>query len=240
MKWDLEELRGHVERLFGQEQVRTVNQCLRTIGYRREFSRYHFNEAKGRMEDVLQGREDYELTAALLGAFDTDERQFSTARFQAYAHTVACVQSMHAVVDNMIHFAYYGLGVNLDPVNRIENERDITWSRVCKKFPAGSIRDGLSSLLDDPGFIYLAALSNHSKHRSIIEVSYSVNFESDAIEHGLRFSPFTYDGMNYPAKWVRPTLIAEYQRQEGLILTVGNAVNDLLRKRSEPSQLVVQ
>lgn len=39
MKWDLKELRGHVERLFGEEQLRTVNQCLRTVGDRREFSR---------------------------------------------------------------------------------------------------------------------------------------------------------------------------------------------------------
>ncbi|WP_303638143.1 hypothetical protein [Stenotrophomonas tuberculopleuritidis] len=232
MKWDLKVLRGHVERLFGEEQLRTVNQCLRTIGDRREFSRYHFNEAKGRMEGALQGRETFELTAALLGAFDTDDRQFSTARFQAYAHTVACVQNMHAVVDNMVHFAYYVLGVNLDPATRIEKERDITWSKVSKKLVAGPIKDGLSALLDDPGFTYLAALSNHSKHRSIVEVSYSVNFESDAVEHGLRFNPFTYDGVTYPTKWVRPTLIDEYQRQEGLILMIGNAVNDELRDRS--------
>ncbi|PZT23544.1 hypothetical protein A7X88_15730 [Stenotrophomonas maltophilia] len=232
MKWDLKELRGHVERLFGVEQLRTVNQCLRTIGDRREFSRYHFNEAKDRMEGALQGRETFELTAALLGAFDTDDRQFSTAQFQAYAHTVACVQNMHAVVDNMVHFAYYVLGANLDPATRIEKERDITWSKVSKKLVAGPIKDGLSALLDDPGFTYLAALSNHSKHRSIVEVSYSVNFESDAVEHGLRFNPFTYDGVTYPTKWVRPTLIDEYQRQEGLILTIGNAVNDELRDRS--------
>ena len=42
---------------------------------------------------------------------------------------------------------------------------------------------------------------------------------------------FTYDGVAYPAKWVRPTLIDEYQRQEGLILTIGNAVNGELRVR---------
>lgn len=184
------------------------------------------------MEGVLLGREDDELTAALLGAFDTEELQFSTARFQAYAHTVACVQSMHAVADNMVHFAYYVLGVNLDPVTRIENERDITWSKVCKKLAAGPVKDGLSALLHDPSFTYSAALSNHSKHRSIIEVSYSVNFESDATEHGLRFNPFTYDGVNYSAWWVLPTLINEYQRQESLILTIGNAVNDFLGNRS--------
>lgn len=231
MKWDMKELRDQVARLFGKEQLRTVNQCLRTIGDRREFSRYHFNEAKGRMEDVLQGREDFELTAALLGAFDTDEQQFDTSRFHAYAHTVACVQSMHAVVDNMVYFAYYALGANLDPATRIENERDITWPKASKKLAAGPIKDGLSSLLDDPGYTYLAALSNYSKHRSIIEVPYAVNFESDAVEHGLRFSPFSFDGVAYPAKWVRPTLIDEFQRQEGWILTIGNAVNDELRAR---------
>lgn len=232
MKWDFKELRGHVERLFGEEQLRTVNQCLRTIGDRREFSRYHFSEARGRMEDILRNREAFELTAALLGAFDTDEWQFSTSRFQAYAHAVACVQSMHAVVDNMVHFAYYVLGTNLDPATRIAKERDITWSKVSKQLVAGPIKDGLSALLDDPGFTYLAALNNHSKHRSIIEVSYAVNFVSDTVEHGLRFNPFTYDGVTFPAKWVRPTLIDEYQRQEGLILTVGNAVNAFLRDRT--------
>ncbi|UGB37998.1 hypothetical protein [Frateuria soli] len=102
---------------------------------------------------------------------------------------------------------------------------------MSKVLSGGPIKDGLSALLDDPGFTYLAALSNHSKHRSIIEVSYSVNFESDVVEHGLQFSSFSYDGVDHPAKWVRPTLINEYQRKEGLLLTIGNAVNDLLRDR---------
>jgi len=231
MKWDLKELRKQVKRLFGEEQLLTINECLRTISDRREFSRYHFAEAKVRMEDVLAGRESSELAAALLGVFDTDERQFSTARFQAYAHTIACVQSMHAVVDNMVHFAYYALGANLNPATRIEKERDITWSQVRKRLAAGYIKDGLSALLDDPSFSYLAALNNHSKHRSIVEVSYTVNLESDVVEHGLRFNPFTYDAIVYPAKWVRPTLIDEYQRQERLIGAVGIAVNDELRVR---------
>lgn len=231
MRWNLNELRGHVKRLFGDQQLRVVNQCLRSIDDRRGFSRYHFNEAKRRMDEVLQGREGIEVTAALLGAFDTDELQFSTARFQSYAHTVACVQSMHAVVDTMVHFVYFALGANLDAARRIERERDITWPIVKKKLAVGTIRDGLSALLDDPGYVYLAALSNHSKHRSIIEVSYSANFESDTVEHGLQFSSFSYDGVAYPTKWVRPTLIDEYQRQEGLILAIGNAVNEELSAR---------
>ncbi|MBB5940791.1 hypothetical protein GGR64_000336 [Xanthomonas arboricola] len=67
MKWDLSELRGHVNRLIGEDQLRTFNQCRRTIGDRREFSQYHFNEAKIRMEDAFQSRETFELTTALPG-----------------------------------------------------------------------------------------------------------------------------------------------------------------------------
>lgn len=231
MRWDLKELRGYVRQLFGDSQLRTVNECLRTISDRREFSRYHFNQAKSLMEDALQGRQDFELTAVFLGAFDTDEQQFDTARFQAYAHTVACVQSMHAVADNIVHFAYYALGINLDPTTPIKDERDIVWAKVGKKLAAGTIKDGLATLLDDPGFVYLAALSNHSKHRSIIEVSYAVSYETEAAQHGLRFNAFTFNGVGYPPKWVRETLIDEYQRQEGLILAIGNAVNEDLKTR---------
>lgn len=231
MKWNLKELRRFVERLFGENQLHTVNQCLRTLEDRRSFSRYHFNEAKDRMDEVLQGCEEDELTATLLGAHDTGERQFSTARFKAYAHTVACVQSMHAVVDNMIHFSYYVLGANLNPSTRIESERGITWPKVRSRLDDGPIKEGLCALVEDPSFTYLAALNNHSKHRSMVEVSYAVNFQSQDVKHGLTFSGFTYDGVAYEARWVRPILISEYQRQEGLILAIGNAVNKELRSR---------
>jgi len=231
MSWNLKELRGFVKRLFGEGQLRTINQCLRTLEDRRSFSRYHFNEAKYRMDAVLTGCEEAQLTAAVLGAYDTGERQFSTARFEAYAHTVACVQSMHAVVDNMIHFSYYVLGANLDPSTRIESERGITWPRVRSRLEDGPIKDGLCALVENPSFTYLAAINNHSKHRSMVEVSYTVNFESQDVKHGLRFSGFTYDDVAYEARWVRPTLISEYQRQDGLILAIGNAVNTELRRR---------
>jgi DNA topoisomerase IB len=45
MRWNLGELRDHVRRVHGEDQLRIVNSCLRTVGARRQFSRYHFNEA---------------------------------------------------------------------------------------------------------------------------------------------------------------------------------------------------
>ena len=234
-RWNLQQLRQDVERLFGDQQLRIINQCLRTIGDRRAFARYHHGEAISKMDAVTQHDTEAELTAALMGAFDTDELSFSGMRFEASAHVIACVQNMHAIVDNMVHFVYYALGLNLDTQRAIKKERAINWQNVRDKLPPGPIKSGLTSLSDEPGFTYLSALSNHSKHRSIVEVDYSINFHSDT--HGLRFTPFSYDGIHYPAAWVRPTLRDEYQRQEDLILRIGKSVNTELASRpdSHPS-----
>jgi hypothetical protein len=228
-RWHWDALRRDVERLFGRDQLHPLNQCLRTINDRRAFARYHYQEAENKMAAVIRGRPEPELTAVLLGAFDTDELSFDGMQFEAYAHTVACVQNMHAVADNMIHFVYYALGLNLAPSFSIKNERGVTWGKVKKILPLGPIEEGLTSLNEDPGFIYLAALSNHSKHRSIIEVDYTISYESDT--HGLRFTPFTYGGVPYPAKWVHPTLRNEYHRQEDLIHSIGTSVNVELASR---------
>lgn len=228
-RWHWDGLRRDVERLFGKDQLRPLNQCLRTINDRRAFARYHYQEAENKMRAVTQDRTEPELTAALLGAFDTDELSFDGMRFEAYAHTVACIQNMHAVADNMIHFVYYALGLNLDPTCSIKNERNVTWGKVKKNLPLGPVKEGLTSLNEDPGFAYLAALSNHSKHRSIIEVDYTISYESAA--HGLRFTPFAYGDAPYPAKWVNSTLRDEYHRQEDLIYSIGTNVNAELASR---------
>lgn len=229
MRWNLGELRDHVRRVHGEDQLRIVNSCLRTVGDRRQFSHYHFNEAMHGIDAVVKDRQDFEMTGVILGAFDDEPGQFDNARFRAYAHITACVQNMHALADNLVHLVYYTLGLNLDPGTRIARERHINWTRVDAALRPSPIKVGLQTLINDPGFVYLDALNNHSKHRTMIEVAYAVSFvEEDAVSHGLRFISFSYEGESYPQRWVRPTLVDEYQRQETQILTIGNALNQAL------------
>jgi hypothetical protein len=71
-----------------------------------------------------------------------------------------------------------------------------------------------------------------SKHRSIVPVPYSVDMTGeDPEEHGLKFSDFIYDSTHYVARWVRPFLVAEYQRQEALVLEIGLTLNAELEAR---------
>jgi hypothetical protein len=231
--WDFKPLRSDMERLHGRGQVELIQPCLNSIHDRRGFARYHFSEAKRLMDEKIGERQDQEVVGVMLGAFNNEEGDFEWARFQAAAHITACVQSMHSVADILGQVIYLGLGMNLDQATAIKKERGINIAAVGERLPAGPIADQVQSLISDPGFVYLSALNNHSKHRSIVTVGFSVDFTGeDELPHGLKFKAFQYDGVPYPARWVRPTLVAEYQRQETLLHGIGNALNAELAGRA--------
>lgn len=226
MTWDLRPLRENVERVFGREQYDLFNPCLRSAGDRRDFARYHYGEAHRLMNEVIGDNPQIEMVATILGAHDKEPGAFNWARFQAAAHTVACVQSMHALVDSLAHTLYYGLGFNLDKATVLK-PKAINAYRVRERLPSGPMRDAMSAWIDDPGFTYLSALNNCSKHRSMVSVGYSVDMTGeDELPHGLKFGMFDYEDEHYPQRWVRPTLINEYQRQETLFHQIGHALND--------------
>jgi hypothetical protein len=223
MRWDLGALRDHVQRLFGDDQRRIVSSCIRSVVDRREFTRHHYNEAMRAIAAKIEGRPDYEIMAAMLGAYDKETGSFEDARFAAYLNIVACVHNMRAVADNLVHLVYFATGMNLDNATRIE-ERSISWYKVKDKLPASELVEDLKILHSHDDFRYLVALDNHCKHRGIVDVGFSVS-EVEATQ-GMRINAFSYEGTNYPQRWVRPLLIAEYQRQETQIMLAGNHLND--------------
>lgn len=224
--WDLKVLRVDVERLFGREQVALIRPCLNSIDAWRGYARYHFSEAKRLMAEAVGERPDHEVVGAMLGAFEQEEGDFEEARFKAAAHITACVHAMHSLADIIGQTLYLGLGMNLDPALAIKEEWRVNMTRVASRLPVGPLADQASALVKGEDFIYLAAMNNHSKHRSVVPVGYSVAFTgADQEPHGLKFSAFQYDGVSYPARWVRSTLIPEYQRQETLLHGLGNALN---------------
>lgn len=230
-KWDLRPLRCDIERCFGREAVQQLNPVLNSIGDRRGFAQFHFTEARRLMSEQLVDRKEFEIVGALLGAYDAEPGDFSWARFRAAAHVSACVQSMHSLADIVGHLIYYVLGMPADSSTRLV-ERDISLRAVRRKLASGPVRDLIGKWLDDPGFAYLTALVNHSKHRSIVSVGYSVDFtESPSVPHGLKFGAFEFDGVHYHERWVHPTLVTEYQRQETLLHEIGPLLNGDIARR---------
>ena len=223
MHWDLGALRTQVQRLFGDDQRRIVSNCIRSVVDRREFTRHHYKEAMRAISAKIEGRPDCEVMASMLGAYDKETGSFEDARFLAYLNILACVHNMRAVADNLVHLVYFATGMNLDNATRIE-ERSISWHKIKGELPTSELVQDLKILHSHDDFRYLVALDNHCKHRGIIDIGFSVNDAEST--HGMRINAFTYEGVNYPQRWVTPLLTSEYQRQETQIMLVGNHLND--------------
>lgn len=230
--WDFRPLRLDIERLFGREQVKLIQPCLNSIHSWRGFARYHYAEAKRLMAESVGDQEIYEVFDLILGVFEKESGEFQKARFKAEAHITACVHSMHSLADIIGQTLYMGLGMNLDPALAFKKQRQITVIKVASRMQAGPLADLVTELVDGDDFRYLAAMNNHSKHRSVVPVGFGLDFTGEDEEpSGLRFNAFRYDGQDYGARWVRPTLVAEYDRQERLLHAIGDALNLELASR---------
>lgn len=224
--WDFRPLRTDAERLFGREQVARIQPCLNSIHDWRDFARFHFTEAARLMGEVVGQRDEREIIDLIFEAFEPSEDGISTARFKASAHITACVHAMHSLADTIGHTLYFGLGMNLDSRKVMEDWR-INMKSVASRLPAGVLADKAMALIGHEGFRYLSAINNHSKHRSLVPVSFSVSTNSVEPEaYGLKFNAFTYDGERHEPRWVRRTLVPEYHRQEVLLNDIGNALNE--------------
>ena len=220
--WDSEPLKADVERLYGREQLSRLQLCLDSIGNWRYFPRFHFNEAQRLIKEALGDRDELEVVWEM---FSSSGTELALARTHAFAHITACVHAMHAWVDSMGHAIYFATGMNLD--RPIRKERDICLASVAKQLEDGELKSRALALVDHPGFLYLSEMNNHSKHRSLIPVEFSISMDAEQpVPNGLMFKSFKYGENPYPQRWVEPTLVPEFNRQEVLLSVIGEALNE--------------
>lgn len=218
MVWDVAELRRKVLARYGEEQERIVEACIRKIADRRGFARYHYHLAMDRLDELVIDGAPTAAAAMMTLASD----RFHDVRFIAHANIVACVQSMHAVSDNMLHLLYHALGMDRAKATALA-VHNIDWKHMRTRLPNGRVHGEMAAWIDHPDHVYLDGLCNHSKHRSIIQARYGADLEEDV--HGLRFLPFEYRGTQHLQRWVKPFLLAEYARQETHIHALADALD---------------
>lgn len=225
--WNLAILKDAVRQQYGPQQEEALTPPLNSVVQRGAFAKYHYLEAKRLLEAATAAHaEPGEMMMLLLGS-DMASAAFQQARFQAAAHITACVQSMHATADTFAHAVYFALGMNLDPALCLK-PRQISISNVMNKVWVGPIQKLLTELVDHEGFRYLTALNNHSKHRSIVDIPFSLDVTATPGPSGLKFAAFEYEDDEFPDRWAMPTLDSEYGRQSSLIISIGQVLNSTL------------
>lgn len=232
--WDLNETYRYVQNIFGHEQKRLARESARSVTDRQAFSSYHFEETIRLSEEFERAHMIDVSTILQLRArgAEESEREFQVFMVKAGAHSVAAVQSLHAIPDIFAHALYFSSGQNLGP--RALEESHVSLPNVAKclqydpNFAKLSLQ--LRSIQTGSGWSHLAALSNNSKHRSVVRASYSEDwFGIGPRVRGLQVSSFRHKGKDYPAIGLRDLLEPEYERIMRLIVHIGNELNSCLR-----------
>ncbi|MBE7157920.1 MAG: hypothetical protein INR62_05725 [Rhodospirillales bacterium] len=152
-------------------------------------------------------------------------------RIGAEAHLVALVQALHSTADILGHVVYLALGMDQTPSTRIA-QKGISLVQVCQRLkPGAPIRVALRNLLDDAEIAHVSALVNRSKHRAIVEIPVTVDFQEGA--HGLSFASFSHHGSPYPRKWADAFAHEAFEAFQRHTLLVGAELMNELRSRAQ-------
>jgi hypothetical protein len=233
MSWHVAHTRSLIERAFDREQLNLARPSIKSVSDRLDYARYHYQEA---MRLIAQFASKYLMHQPLLAlVFSNDEEErldFEELMTQLGAHTIACVQSVHTLPDILGNLLYFSLGLNR---NSGLKEQNISAAAVEKLLQRNSqysaLADALKQLTDQGSFSHLAALANHSKHRSIVQPQ--LNEDHTGLRkdrHEVRFSSFTYKGRVYPEVSVKELLGPEYGRCSEIVIQAGRDLNQVLQE----------
>lgn len=230
--WDISVTSEQINRLFGKEQRELARPCLRSIIERREFAGYHFHKAN----DLFVKFAQLHLTDAMLLEVMWSQSEEKRSAFQECiaevgANVVACIHNMHACGDTLSHAIYLSLGMNLN--NKALSESAIYSDSVLKLLASetefSEIHRLFGHFVGSAQYKHLAALSNHSKHRSIIRPSLSEDWTGTTQEpHTLKLPAFVHKRKPYPEVDARAFIRAEFDRSSVLLVETGNALNEVL------------
>lgn len=239
--WDLHHTYGLVERAFGRDQVALVKPCLQSVVDRQNFASYHFQETRRLLKSFKRKHlADKNLFLALHGSNNPPARiPFEVLMIKAGAHATACVQAIHAISDILASGVYFASGLNLSA--QPLSDRDISTDSVTtlvKRTPSlANLADPVSRISTGPQYEHLAALSNLSKHRTIIRTTLSEDWTGKRKElHEFRLPAFsrpTKSGQkHYPEVSFASLTEAEYMRLGLLVIEIGHEINAALTKNA--------
>lgn len=233
-RWDIDETRQHIRRLFGDGQLELAKPCIRSVVDRQTYARIHFQDAKAKADSYTQiALQDASLFEV---AFCDSEAwvEFNIFVREVGARLTACVQSIHAVPDLLAHAIYYSLGLNRSA--GVLKSRDICAAsvlRLLKQAPQlSAIATLLESLTSAETFAHLAALTNLAKHRSIVFPTLNEDLTGTREKrHMVVFPAFEYDDSSFSQVFADEFLAVEYERSSWHVVQTGIELNAALQQQ---------
>lgn len=229
--WQLPETHDLVRKRFDRKQELLVRECTRSIVDRQNFGRFHYHEVR-RLAKSFERKHLSEKTLIELHASDEIREAFERFIIKAGAHATACVQSVHAIPDILANALYYACGLNLGSSAIPELKVSVsTVAKALKRQPSSqALADTLSKTVEGPGWDHLSAISNMSKHRSVIRSSLSEDWTGKRKNlREIQFAVFERGGKQYRSKSLEDAIGPEYDRLSMVVIECGQELNRWLR-----------
>ncbi|MBI5006202.1 MAG: hypothetical protein HZB95_03655 [Nitrosomonadales bacterium] len=216
-----------------------VKPCLQSVVDRQHFASYHFKETQRLLKSFKRKHLAHNnLLLALYGARNAPAKvPFEVLMIKAGAHATACVQAIHAVSDILASGVYFTTGLNLSAKPLSDRKISInSVTNLVKLTPSlANLADPVSRIAAGPQYEHLAALSNLSKHRTIIRTNLNEDWTRKRKElhefHLPAFSRATKSGQkHYPEVSFASLTEAEYNRLSLLVIEIGHEINAALTK----------
>ncbi len=230
--WDLSETHTLVRNRFDRKQEFLVRECTRSIVDRQNFGRFHYHEIR-RLAKSFERKHLSEKSLIDLDASDELSEAFERFIIKAGAHATACVQSVHAIPDILANALYYACGLNLGSAAIPEHKVSVNTVVEALKHQKSSkaLAEILSTTVEGAGWNHLSAISNMSKHRSLIRTS--LNEDWTGKRENLReihFAIFERGGKQYWSKSLNNVIGPEYDRLSMVVIKSGHELNGWLRE----------
>lgn len=235
--WNREEVKHLVAFSYGKTQAELAYQSMNSTIDRQEYARYHYHNAKKLFDQHV---EKLHSPISFMKASIESSEELNQCIWEIGAHVTACVQSLHSMGDIFAHAIYYALGYNLKQPPPL-SERKIDLHSVKRELEKTAEHVNLAQelvlLASGDDFTYLGALSNHSKHRSLIRTGMWGYITGKKLDpYTLEFQEFIYDKKTYPSRSILPFLQSEFDRQSLRIHEAGNVLNSVLKRDSSRAQ----
>ncbi|MBU4526546.1 MAG: hypothetical protein KUA37_02055 [Desulfomicrobium sp.] len=231
--WNLAYLRSRVDFLYGENQLKLLSPCLESVVTREYYARFHYQEGRDLVYEFLSTRGDVkELVGLVFGGVEEDQVEFNRRCRFAEAHVVACLQNIHSAYDIMGHVVYFSLGMNNIPDQKIPEHKigiKSVYNKIRNIDIYSNIVNEIDKYINNDNYKYLSAIVNNSKHRSIINICFTVDIGDDEKDlYKFNFNEFVYNRENYVPRCAYTFIDEEYNRCSSQIVSIGLKLNDYL------------
>lgn len=215
MKADLNKLK---ELSKNNKNFEEIVQTIESLHDRQDYARYHYQE-------YLKLSNTNENVESILLAISM-ENEFIKRRLAIKANIMACIHNMHIIHDYLGYLIFYTL--NLEIKRKIDFYKVLDYLKSLKDYRYKTLLSLLFEFTcEDENtqfspFKYLCDISNHSKHKFIIESKATTNFDNRKSNRNSKFVGFTQRNNAYKEMDIDIFIKKEYEREAKLIIEIEN------------------